>query len=164
MCVKWILKEQFKPYNEVEYLEKLISLNILPMEYRFIMSDLLLFHKLIYELIPVNVPKEIIPLSARTRSHANASHKYQGKCEVQVKKNVLCSSYFIRAVHHWNLLSDECRGIPTSAQFKSAIMEYLWSLVKKRCNELNNDTSSIEREPDEKSVPVLLAFLYRYNI
>ena len=52
------------------------------------------------------------------------------------------------AVHHWNLLPDECRGIPTSALFRSAIMEYLWSLVKKRCNELNNDTSPIEREPD----------------
>ena len=55
----------------------------------------------------------------RTRSHANTSHKYQVKCDVQVKKNVLCSSYFIRAVHHWNLLPDECREIPTSAQFVS---------------------------------------------
>ena len=96
------------------------------------MSDLLLFHKFICELIPVNFPEEIIPLSPRTRSHADASHKPQVKCEVQVKKNVLCSSYFIRAVHHWNLLPDECKGISTSAQFRSAIMEYLWSLVKKR--------------------------------
>ena len=65
-----------------------------------------------------------------------------------VKKNVLCNWYFIRAVHHWNLLPDECGEIPTSAQFRSAIMEYLWSLIKKCCNELNNDTSPIEREPD----------------
>ena len=64
------------------------------------MSDLHLFHKFIYELIPVSVPEEIIPLSVRTRSHANTSHKYQVKCDVQVKKNVLCSLYFIRAVHH----------------------------------------------------------------
>ena len=147
-CVKWILKEQFTSYNEAEYLEKLISLNILPMEYKFIMSDLLLFHKFIYELIPVSVPEEIIPLSVRTRSHANTSHKYQVKCDVQVKKNVLCNSYFTRAVHHWNLLPDECREIPTSAQFRSAVMDHLWSLVKKRCNELKNDTNPIEREPD----------------
>ena len=146
-CVKWILKKQFTSYNEAEYLEKLISLNILPMEYKFIMSDLLLFHKFIYELIPVSVPEEIIPLSFRTRSHDNTSQKYQVKCDVQVKKNVLCSSYFIRAVHHWNLLPDECREIPTSAQFTSAVMDHLWSLVKKRCNELKNDTNPIEREP-----------------
>ena len=118
------------------------------MEYKFIVSDLLLFHKFIYELIPVSVPEEIIPLSVRTRSHANTSHKYQVKCDVQVKKNVLCSSYFIRVVHHWNLLPDECREIPTSAQFRSAVMDHLWSLVKKRCNELKNDTNPIEREPD----------------
>ena len=147
-CVKWILKEQFTSYNEAEYLEKFISLNILPMEYKFIMSDLLLFHKFIYELIPVSIPEEIIPLSVRTRSHANTSHKYQVKCDVQVKKNVLCSSYFIRSVHHWNLLPDECREIPTSAQFRWAVMDHLWSLVKKRCNELKNDTNPIEREPD----------------
>ena len=56
------------------------------MEHKFIMSDLLLFHKFIYELIPVSVPEEIIPLSVRTRSHANISHKYQVKCDVQVTK------------------------------------------------------------------------------
>ena len=87
-------------------------------------------------------------ISVRTRSHANTSHKYQVKCDVQVKMNVLCNSYFIRAVHHWNLLPDECREIPTSAQFRSAVIDHLWSLVKKRCNELKNDTNPIEREPD----------------
>ena len=51
-CVKWILKEQFTYNNEVEYLEKLSSLNILPLEYKFILSDLLLFHKLAYEHNP----------------------------------------------------------------------------------------------------------------
>ena len=54
-CVKWILKEQFTQYNEVEYLEKLSSLNILPLEYKFILSDLLLFHKLVYEQIPKEI-------------------------------------------------------------------------------------------------------------
>ena len=94
--VKWILKEQFTHYNEVDYLEKLSSLNILPLEYKFILSDLLLFHKLVYEQIPVRIPKEITNLSKRTSSNADVSQKYQVSCDLQVRKNVLCNSYFVR--------------------------------------------------------------------
>ena len=147
-CVKWILKEQFTHYNEDDYLEKLSSLNILPLEYKLILSDLLLFHKLVYEEIPVRIPKEITNLSKRTRSNANVSHKYQVSYDLQVRKNVLCNSYFVRVVHHWNLLPDKCREIPIPTQFRSAVIDYLWSLVKKRCDELKNDTTSFEIEPD----------------
>ena len=52
-------------YNEVDYLEKLSSLNNLLLEYKFILSDLLLFHKLIYKQIPVRIPKEITNLSKK---------------------------------------------------------------------------------------------------
>ena len=147
-CVKWIVKEQFTHYNEVDYLEKLSSLNILPLEYKFILSDLLLFHKLVYEQIPVRNPKEITNLSKRTRSNANVSHKYQVCCDLQVRKNVQCNSYFVRVVHHWNLLPDKCREIPIPTQFRSAVIDYLWSLVKKCFDELKNDTTSFEIEPD----------------
>ena len=52
-CIKWILWEQFLPYHEIDYLKRLTSLNILPLESKFIYSDLLLFHKVIHELIPI---------------------------------------------------------------------------------------------------------------
>ena len=55
-CVKSILKEQFTSYNEAEYLEELISLNILSMEYKFIMSDLLLLTNLCSVTIKITKP------------------------------------------------------------------------------------------------------------
>ena len=67
-CIKWILREQFLPYHKIDYLKRLTSLNILPLESKFIYSDLLLFHKIIHELFPIKIPDEITTLSARTRS------------------------------------------------------------------------------------------------
>ena len=43
-AVKWILSEQQCSYSDDEYLARLQKLNIIPMKYRFILSDLLLFH------------------------------------------------------------------------------------------------------------------------
>ena len=49
-------------------------------------------------------------------------------------------------LHHWNLLPDKCREIPIPTQ--SAVIDYLWSLVKKRCDELKYEFTSFEIEPD----------------
>ena len=147
-CVKWILKEQYIPYSEAEYLEKLISLNILPLQYKFTLSDLLLLHKCVYELIPLKIPEEIVPLDTRTRSNANTTKKYQLSSEIQIRKNVLASSFFVRAIHQWNQLPDGCRENPIPSQFKSNVMNYMWSLVKNRLRNLNHNNTPIEIEPD----------------
>ena len=80
-CMKWILREQFLPYHEIDCLKRLTSLNILPLESKVIYSDLLLFHKVIHELIPIKIPDEITTLSACTRSTIQSSHKYQVKSD-----------------------------------------------------------------------------------
>ena len=87
-CVKWILREQFKPYQEKEYLTKLRSLNILPLEYKLILSDLLIFHKIVFELIPIELPSEVVPLVARTRSSTSVSYKFQINNDNSNKKKV----------------------------------------------------------------------------
>ena len=45
-AVKWILSEQFFSYNDVKYLARLQDINLVPIKYRFIFSDSLLFHKI----------------------------------------------------------------------------------------------------------------------
>ena len=75
-CIKWIVHEQFIPYREADYLKKLTTLNILPIEYKFILSDLLLFHESIFELVPVIFPHEIVPSTTRTRSSTQLSNRY----------------------------------------------------------------------------------------
>ena len=40
--IKWIVHEQYIPYQKTDYLKKLSKLNILPLEYKFTLSDLLM--------------------------------------------------------------------------------------------------------------------------
>ena len=149
-CIKWILREQFLPYHEIDYLKRLTALNILPLESKFIYSDLLLFHKVIHELIPIKIPDEITTLSARTRSTIQSSHKYQIKSDISIKKNALSNSFFIRSLSHWNRLPDECRQLQDHSAFRVKVLDYLWSLVENRVSDINNNPTStlIDREPD----------------
>ena len=70
-CVKWIHKESFIPYTEYEYIDKLKSIEILPMKYYFLRNDLLLFFKIIHEIVPIAMPPEITNFNPRTRSNTN---------------------------------------------------------------------------------------------
>ena len=123
-CIKWILREQFLSYHEIDYL-KLTSLNILPLESKFIYSGLLLFHKIIHELIPITIPDEITTLSARTRSTIQSSHKYQIKGGSSINKMVLSNSFFMRSLSHWNRLPDECRQLQDHSAFREKVLKYL---------------------------------------
>ena len=55
-AIKWILNEDYHSYTNLEYLLRCKQLNILPLEYKFLFNDLLLFHKIIKNLIPVKLP------------------------------------------------------------------------------------------------------------
>ena len=48
-AVKWILSEVEHSYNDVEYFARLKNLELLPFKYKFIFSDLLLFHEIFYK-------------------------------------------------------------------------------------------------------------------
>ena len=125
-CVKWILREQFKSYQEEEYLTKLRSLNILPLEYKFILSDLLIFHKIVFELIPIELSREILPLVARTRSCTSVLYKYQINNDISNKKKFFSNSFPSRVIHYWNRLPDDVKNISQFSPFKSSVIQYLW--------------------------------------
>ena len=58
MCIKWILSEEHLSYHSYEkYIEKCRQVNILPMALKFDLNDLVLFHKIIHDLVPVNLPE-----------------------------------------------------------------------------------------------------------
>ena len=147
-CIKWIVHEQFIPYREADYLKKLTTLNILPIEYKFILSDLLLFHESIFELVPVIFPHEIVPSTTRTRSSTQLSSRYQVRGSINIKKKVLSNSFYIRAMSHWNRLPDECRKTEDHSTFKTKVLTYLWSLVGNRLNMANCNLDISDREPD----------------
>ena len=56
------------PYNDRQYFSKLQELDILPIDYYFLKVDLLLFYKIIHELVPIKLPVDIIACNPQTRS------------------------------------------------------------------------------------------------
>ena len=145
------MREQFLPYHEIDYLKRLASLNILPLDSKFIHSNLLLFHNVIHELIPIKMPDEITTFSARTSSTIQSSHKYQIKSDISIKKMALSNSFFIRSLSLWNRLPNECRQLQDHSAFRVMVLDYLWSLVENFINDINNSNPTstlIDREPD----------------
>ena len=142
-CVKWIHKESFTHYNEREYIDKLKSIEILPMKYCFLRNDLLLFFKIIHEIVPIAMPPEITKFNPRTRSNSNNLYKYQLHENVMNTKRFISNSFFVRSMTQWNHLPDTIRVIANFTSFESAVDEHLWREVT-RLNPIKNS----DREPD----------------
>lgn len=58
-AVKWILKESYKSYTDEEFLKKQWSLDLLPMKYKFILSDLTLFYKIVNNKVDIRSPNYV---------------------------------------------------------------------------------------------------------
>ena len=83
--IKWILHEQFVPHYEVDYPRKLSELKILPLEQKFILSDLMIFHKFVFKHIPLELPYQIVPQRSCTTTNTNSSIKYRLVNEIAIK-------------------------------------------------------------------------------
>ena len=55
-ATKWIYSEPYVSYEDDEYLLKLKKLDILPIGYKFLVTDLFLFHKIVYGNICITLP------------------------------------------------------------------------------------------------------------
>ena len=66
-CIKWILSEEEKSYSHEVYISKCKQVNIPPLSFRFNVNDMILFHKIVYKTIPVNIPDYITLYSGDSR-------------------------------------------------------------------------------------------------
>ena len=70
--IKWILNEQFLSYADNEtYISKCKQLNILPIYKRFELNDLVFFHKIVHEHLPLKMPHYIIRYNGTSRLRSN---------------------------------------------------------------------------------------------
>ena len=143
-----ILHEKFVPYHEIDYLRKLVDLKILPLEQKFILSDLMIFHKFAFKHIPLELPNEVVHQRSCTRSNTNSSTRFKLVNDITIKNKIFSKSFFVRALSHWNRLPEYYRDICEPAKFRAHIMEHFWSAVKNRINELSHDDVTVDREPD----------------
>ena len=55
-AIKWINGEQFVSYSEETFLKKQKDLDILPMKLKFILTDLIMFYKIVNSLVQLDLP------------------------------------------------------------------------------------------------------------
>ena len=128
-CIKWIFKESYMPYNDREYFSKLQELVILLIDYYFLKVDLLLFYKIIHELVPIKLPVDIIACNLQTRSRHNMQYLFQLHERISSTKRTLSNSFFVRTMSQWNRLPLEVRKISEFNNFKAALDDHFTKIL-----------------------------------
>ena len=127
-CIKWILSEQFKSYGSDEYLTKLKKLDILPMKYKFMFTDLVLFHKIVHHHVPIDLP-QYIETKSFTRSSNSDTLSYSISSHIRNHKRIFQSNFFARCITPWNALRLDLRELSNVIQFSIGIKKHLWERV-----------------------------------
>ena len=135
-AIKWIFNEPYCRYSEKEYLGKLKELNILPMDYKFQLNDLIIFHKIFHGKYSVGLPSFILKYTdmnsayfqRQTRTY-NDSDRHKVKCIFAPKVNSFKNSFFVRSARSWNSLPAEIRSHDTIDSFKANLEKYFWNCL-----------------------------------
>ena len=135
--VKWILKEQHMSYSDQIFLIKQKNLDILPVENKFLFSDLVLFYKIINKLVNIDLPNYVIRIepymikqvTRDTNESAKSIDKLKYKCCIAPKVDSFKKSYFYRTVVQWNLLPLNVRTIENIDKFEIDLKEHIWLIL-----------------------------------
>ena len=156
-AVKWILSEQDHHYNDYEYIKRLKDLDMFPMEYKFIYTDLIQFHKIFYKQSVVKLPTYITFLDdadvTRFRINVKPPNRYGQdtgttedipdvgsmrnrrldksslKSNIEVKSPAFKNSFFFRAHILWNHLPVEIRDLVVNTEFQTKLKHHLWDVI-----------------------------------
>ena len=133
-AVKWILNEEHASYSTVDiYYRKCRELNILPMNMRFDLSDLVLFHKIVHLLIPMKIPEYISRYTGSSRlrnSHLDSmSFIFNNAYPTRDSRSKLYKSFYYRTIHTWNALDFNTRNTADIVEFKRVTKRHLWDKI-----------------------------------
>ena len=129
-CVKWILSEEEHSYHSLNcYFRKCRQANILPLSKRFDFNDLILFHKVVHQDIPLKLPAylKFYDGSSRLRStHLDSLSIVSEILPRASAPNLLNKSFFYRTHSLWNHLPNEIRSIASKSLFRARLETFLW--------------------------------------
>ena len=132
--MKWINGQNSEHYTDSEYITKLGELNILPMESKFALNDLVLFYKIINNLVPIKLPEHftfIKPDEVRYTRKTSVIIEDKDftyiKCSIKPYCDSFRNSYFYRTMKLWNGLPYYTRQLLGLSKFKSQVTKFLWS-------------------------------------
>ena len=154
-AVKWVLNEEYLHYSPSEYLQRLRNVNLLPMQYYFQRNDLLLFHKIYYNIICVKLPFYYRNCDAQDRNSLRAATRppncLDGRqstinlsslrsqnfdelslvCDIPFVSRAYKKSFMFRSHILWNHLPTDVRIIECPIKFREALDSHLWDLAMK---------------------------------
>ena len=148
-CIRWILSEEYSSYSmNSTYVHKCRQVNLLPLTKFFEYNDLKLFHKIFYNLVPINFPDylSLYTGSSRLRSchfdRLTLISSLQQKNNIKSSDNVhsrspLSKSFFFRTFTKWNALPLSTRELSNQPAFEIKLMDFLWYSL-----EIDNSDSS----------------------
>ena len=132
--IKWILNEQFLSYADNEtYISKCKQLNILPIYKRFELNDLVFFHKIVHEHLPLKMPHYIIRYNGTSRLRINRldplSYIFDTAYVNTNSRSTLYKSFLYRVSYLWNKLRFDIRNTVDKNAFKNLTKEHLWDEI-----------------------------------
>ena len=131
-AIKWILSEEHTSYGcHARYLLKCVHVNLLPIGQIFDFNDFILFYKIIYRIIPLELPSYISVQSgiSRLRNRNIDELSYISAIQPTSCRSPLVKSYFYRTIIKWNMLPFDLRNCPTLAKFRKHLLVHLWKEV-----------------------------------
>ena len=127
--IKWILREEHLSYSCWSvYLQKCKEVKLLPLINRFELNDLVFFHKVVNNIVQVDMPSylNLHDGTSRLRSSHLDLKSFVSSITPNSSSNAFSKSFFYRTHHLWNSLPLDIRSIESSACFKLHVNNYLW--------------------------------------
>ena len=130
-------EEQHESYSELIFLNKQKDLYILPITYKFLFSDLVLFYRIINNDVKIELPchitkfepQDIKTVTRSSKSISEGLDNLKYKCLITPKVICFQNSYFVRTVKNWNVLPFDLRSTESLESFKTLLKEHLWLIL-----------------------------------
>ena len=126
----YLKKSYYTIYSSWDvYIRKCKQIGILPLGQRFILNDMILFHKIVNHLLPIRLPCYLSLFSGNTRLRSSHLDRLCFVSSVLPRGNStynLNKSFFYRSHNKWNSVPLQLREIRESSKFKLKLKQYLW--------------------------------------
>ena len=133
-AIKWINGERFHSYSEIMFYEKQKELKILPIRFKFLYNDLLLFYKIVNGLVPICLPDYITVAEAEQVRYTRRTAPIVDHVDTSTFHSSIVAtcdsfrnSFFYRTMIIWNNLPVSVRQSDLISSFKNSLVKFLWA-------------------------------------
>ena len=128
----------------MSYRERLVNLNLLPLDYRREISDLLLFFKSRNGFISTDIRKYLRTFEPCYRTRKYEPNNYN--LIYEYNQDYYRESYFIRSAKLWNLLPSSTKAITVEPRFNEVPRDWVNLFVISRVRYIENlDTTNLRK-------------------